>query len=137
MASDPPTSGHVEAGVASVDAVAAVVREFVQLILQHVALAGAELAESSAGLGWATAFSIIAFLVGFVGLILLCAGGALALALVLPIWSAFLLVGGAILLAAGGLFLFARAQSRRCTLVPERALASLRQNLSDLGEQWR
>jgi putative superfamily III holin-X len=137
MASDPPGSGHVEAGVASADAIAAVVREFIQLTLQHFALAGAELAESGAGLGWAAALSIIAFLVGFVGLILLCAGGALALALVLPSWAAFLLVGGAILLAAGGLFLFARAQSRRCTLVPERAIASLRQNLSDLGEQWR
>ena len=137
MTADPATSEQSEAEDTTAETLSVVAREFVQLMLQHLTLAGAELAESGAGGGWAIVTTAIALLVGFIGLILLLAGAALALAIVLPLWAAFLSVGAATLLTATGFFLFARAQSRRCTLVPQRALASLRQNLSDLGEQWR
>ncbi|HEX3952314.1 MAG TPA: phage holin family protein [Stellaceae bacterium] len=109
----------------------------VKLLLQHWNLATAEWADSAGRLGTAALFAVIAVLLGFVALILLFAGGALALALVMPLWAAFLAVGGAMILAAIVLLLLARAQSRRCTLVPHRALASLSRQASELGGDWR
>lgn len=118
------------------DPIAAVIGGLVRLLLQHWTLACAEIADSSAGLGMATLFILAALLTGFLAMALLLSGAALALAIVVPVWLAFLLVGGATMLAAGGFLLLARRQSRRCALVPHRALVSLRKNLTELAEQW-
>jgi hypothetical protein len=58
------------------------------------------------------------------------------LAIVMPIWLAFLCVGGATMLAAGLLLVLARARSRGCTLVPRRTLESLRKHLAELAEPF-
>ncbi len=117
------------------DRIAAALGDFVRLILQHWVLARAELAAGGAALGSATLFVILALLLVGVALILLLAGAALALAIVLPIWVSFLCIGAATLAAAGLLLLLARARSRRCSLVPHRAIASLQTHLAELGEQ--
>jgi hypothetical protein len=46
------------------------------------------------------------------GLLLLLVGGALALALVLPLWASFLIVGGGVILVGGGLAAAAAAGIR-------------------------
>ena len=116
--------------------IAAIVGEFVRLIVRHWDLARAELADSGAGLGLAVLYTLAALLVGILALTIVVAGIALAVAIILPAWLAFLLVGGATGLAAVVLLLLARRQSRRCVLVPRRAIASLQQNLSDLAGEW-
>jgi hypothetical protein len=118
------------------DTIAAAIGELVQLILQHWSLAGAEWAATGARFGAAAGLTIGAVLLAFIAAILILAGAALALALVLPVWLAFLCVGGATLLAAGILLMLARARSRECTLVPRRTLASLRKHLAELGEPF-
>lgn len=115
--------------------IAAIVTEFARLLAQHWALARAELVDSGIALGVAGVAAVAALVVAFLGAAMLLAGAALALALVVPLWAAFAIIGAAALLIAGGLLLFARARSRRCTPVPRRAIASLRQNLVELGER--
>jgi hypothetical protein len=116
-------------------AITAALAEFVRLLMQHWALAQAEMADGGASFALAALFTMAALLVALLGLTLMLAGAALALAVVVPVWLAFLLVGGATALAAGGLLLLARRQSRRSTLLPRRAMASLRRNIADLGSQ--
>jgi hypothetical protein len=120
-------------GSAEGESIVAIVGEFVRLIMRHWDLARAELADSGAGLGLAALYTLAALLVGILALTILLAGVALALATVLPLWAAFLLVGAATASGAIGLLLLARRQSRRCALLPHRAIASLQQNLSELA----
>lgn len=118
------------------DTIVAAVGELVRLILRHWTLAAAELAASGAELGAAAGLMIGALLLAFIAAMLILTGAALALAMVIPLWLAFLCVGGAALLAAGAMLMLARARSRDCTLVPRRTLASLRRHLSELGEPF-
>ncbi len=134
---DPAASAGGSAARASIgDRAAAALGPLVRLILQHCALARAEFAASGAGLGAASLLAIVAVPLALIALTLLLVGAALALALVMPIWASFLCVGAATMAAAGLLLLLARARSRYCSLVPRRALASLRKQLAELGEQW-
>lgn len=123
-------------GGAGGESIAAIVGEFVRLIAQHWDLAQAELADSGAGIGRAILYALAALLVGIIALVILLAGVALALAIILPPWLAFLAVGAAAMLMTLGLLLMARRQSRRCAFLPRRAIASLRRNLSELAEEW-
>lgn len=112
-----------------------IVTELARLIAQHWALARAEMAASGAALGRTGIFALGGVVTAFLGLAMVLSGAALALALVVPQWLAFLIVGAAVLLLAGGLGLLARAQSRRCAAMPHRAIASLQKNLAELGDQ--
>lgn len=115
--------------------IAAVAADFARLLTQHWSLARAELIDSGIALGVASLSAVAALVIAFLGVAMLLAAAALALALVVPLWAAFAIVGGAALLLSGGLLLFARARSRRCTPVPRRAIASLQQNLVELGDR--
>jgi hypothetical protein len=115
------------------DSIVAAIGELVRLILQHWSLAGAELTASGASAGAAAGLTIGALLLAFIAAILILTGAALALAIVMPMWLAFLCVGAATMLAAGLLLMRARARLRDCTLVPRRTLASLRKHLAELG----
>jgi hypothetical protein len=123
-------------GGAGGESIAAIVREFVRLIVRHWDLAQAELADSGAGLGLAIFYALAALLVGILAAAIVLAGVALALAMILPLWLAFLAVGAAAMVMALGLLLLARRQRRRCVVLPRRAIASLRQNLSELAGEW-
>src|ERR1700693_460056 len=83
------------------DTIAAAIGELVRLILQHWSLAGAEWAATCARFGAAAGLTIGAVPLVFIAAVLILAGAARALAIVLPVWLAFLCVGGATLLAAG------------------------------------
>ncbi len=78
---------------------------------------------------------------GAAGVIALFGLGALlvaviaALALVLPVWAAALIVGGVLLLLAGGLALAGIGQVKRATPpVPEEAMASTQRDVETLKE---
>jgi hypothetical protein len=131
-----PGDAGSRAGATIGDTIVVAIGELVRLILQHWSLAGAEWAATGARLGAAAGLTIGALVLAFIAAILILAGAALALAIVMPVWLAFLCVGGATLLAAGLLLLLARARSKDCTLVPRRTLASLRKHLAELGEPF-
>lgn len=133
-ASGPGGSRPIDA-IGLSNTIGAVVTEFARLLAQHWALARAEMADSGAALGRTGLFTVAAIVIAFLGIAMLLAGAALSLAIVVPLWLAFLLVGAAALLIAAGLLLLARAQSRRCAAVPHRAIASLQKNLAELGSQ--
>jgi hypothetical protein len=118
-----------EADGRGADPISAVIGEFIGLMLQHGTLARAEMSGSAASFGLAVLFALAALLIGFLGLTLLLTGVALGLAEIVPPWAAFLLVGTAVVLAAGALWWLSRARLRRCTLLPRRAITSLRDQL--------
>ena len=106
-----------------------------QLVRDELRLALAELQEKGkrAGIG--------AGLTGAAGVIALFGLGALlvaviaALALVLPVWAAALIVGGVLLLLAGGLALAGIGQVKRATpTMPEQAIASTKRDVETVKE---
>ena len=106
-----------------------------QLVRDELRLALAELKEKGkrAGIG--------AGLTGAAGVIALFGLGALlvaviaALALVLPVWAAALIVGGVLLLLAGGLALAGIGQVKRATPpMPEQAIASTKRDVETVKE---
>ncbi len=106
-----------------------------QLVRDELRLAQAELQQKGkrAGIG--------AGLAGAAGLISLFGLGALviaviaAMALVLPVWAAALIVGGVLLLVAGGLALAGIGQVKRATPpMPEQAMASTQRDVETVKE---
>jgi hypothetical protein len=131
-----PGMADARTGATIGDTIVAAIGELVRLVLRHWNLAGAELAASGAGLGVAAGLTVGALLLAFIAAMLILTGAALALAIVMPLWLAFLCVGGATLLAAGVLLMLARARTRECSLIPRRTLASLRRQIAELGEPF-
>ncbi len=120
---------------ATSDLVRRLTDEMKTLVRQELALAQAELQEKGkrAGIG--------AGLTGAAGVIALFGLGALlvaviaALALVLPVWAAALIVGGVLLLLAGGLALAGIGQVKRATPpMPEQAIASTKRDVETVKE---
>ncbi|MEJ5914067.1 phage holin family protein [Pseudokineococcus sp. 1T1Z-3] len=111
--------------------VVAVKRDVTALVRSEVALAKAELKDDvkAGGVG-AGLFGGAAFL-GLVAFLFLLVGGALALALVLPEWAAFLVVGGALLLLAGVLALVGKASLSKVSK-PERTIATAQESVQAL-----
>ena len=106
-----------------------------QLVRDELQLALAELQEKGkrAGIG--------AGLAGAAGVIALFGLGALviaviaALALVLPVWAAALIVGGVLLVLAGGLGLAGVGQVKRATPpTPEQAMTSTKRDVETVKE---
>jgi Putative Actinobacterial Holin-X, holin superfamily III len=129
----PPPPGN-DAAWSMVATIAAAIEDAIRLFFQHVALARAEIAEGIGNMSLAGALSAGAGFVALLAIMFLLVGAALALALIVPAWAAFTLVG-ALLLAAGAILaLLARQRFARAKLVPRRSLASLRENASRLRD---
>ena len=110
-------------------------KQIPQLVRDELQLALAELKQKGkrAGIG--------AGLAGAAGLIALFGLGALviaviaALALVVPVWGAALIVGGVLLLLAGGLALAGIGQVKRATPpTPDEAIASTKRDIQTVKE---
>ena len=93
-----------------------------------------KLVRIAVGIGLGAGAAVVAlFAVGF-----LAAGGAAALALALPVWAALLIVGGALLVGAIVLVLFARISLRKGTPpVPEEAIEEARKTTETLRADGR
>lgn len=106
-------------------------RDLTDLVKTEVALAKAELADDAKAAGIGAGMFAGAALLGFFALMLLLIAGALALALVLPYWASFLLVGGVLLLLAGVLALVGKGRISKVK-APERTIATAKSSVQAL-----
>lgn len=106
-------------------------RDLTDLVKTEVALAKAELADDAKAAGIGAGLFAGAALFGFFALMLLLVGAALALALVLPEWAAFLVVGGVLVLLAGVLALVGKGRISKVK-APERTIATAKSSVQAL-----
>ncbi|MFV2175952.1 phage holin family protein [Actinomadura sp. LOL_016] len=106
------------------------------LMRAEMRLAVAELKDKGRHAGTGAGMFGGAGLVALYGIGVLLAAVVAAIALVLPLWTAALIVGGVLLLVAGVLALMGRGQARRATPAkPERAAQEARQTVAELKER--
>lgn len=96
---------------------------------KETALARAEMRESAQAAAQSAMFAgagvYLAVLMG----VFLALAGMFALDLVLPLWAAALIVGGVLLALAAIALLLARSRMQQITVVPSRAMSSVREDL--------
>ncbi|SDD55683.1 phage holin family protein [Nocardioides lianchengensis] len=104
-----------------------------ELVRSEVRLAQAELTQKGKAAGLGLAGFGAAGLLALYGLGAFLAAGIAALALVLPVWAAALIVGGAVFLVAGALALFGKKEIAQATpATPERAVAGVKEDVATL-----
>ncbi len=104
------------------------------LVRGEVRLARAELNEKLDRVIVAAIWLIGGALVAFAGLVVVLEGGAAALALVLPAWAAFLIVGVIIIIVGALLARSGLAMLSLKTLTPDRTAASLHKDVRVVKE---
>ena len=105
------------------------------LVRQEMRLAQAELKEKGKRAGIGAGVAGAAGVIALFGLGALLVAVTAALALVLPVWAAALIVGGVLLLLAGGLALAGIGQVKRATpTMPEQAIASTKRDVETVKE---
>ena len=106
-----------------------------QLVRDELQLALAELKQKGKRAGIGAGLTGAAGLASLLGLGALVIAVIAALALVLPVWAAALIVGGVLLLLAGGLALAGIGQVKRATPpTPEEAIASTKRDIETVKE---
>jgi uncharacterized membrane protein YqjE len=104
-----------------------------ELVRSEVRLAQAELTQKGKAAGLGLAGFGAAGVLALYGLGAFLAAGIAALALVLPVWAAALIVGGAVFLVAGALALFGKKEIAQATpATPERAVAGVKEDVATL-----
>ena len=108
--------------------IGSVAKDVQDLVWSEVRLARAELDQKLRRVVLAAVWLVGGALVAFAGLVVILQGAALALALLLPVWAAFLIVGVAIV-AVGALFARSGlAMLSLKALSPDRTVASLQKD---------
>jgi len=97
--------------------------DLTDLVKSEVALAKAELADDAKAAGLGAGLFAGAALFGFFALMLLFIGASLTLALLLPEWLSFLIVGVLLLVVAGVLALVGKSKISKVK-APERTIAT-------------
>ena len=108
--------------------VGTLIRKEVELARQEVTEGVTARLKGAAAFGGAAVMGL--FMLGF-----LAAAGAVALALVMPLWAALLIVAGVFLLIALGAALFGRA--RMPPIAPEKARANIKEDVEWAKAQLR
>ena len=106
------------------------IRKEVELARQEVTEGVAARLKGAAAFGGAAVMGL--FMLGF-----LAAAGAVALALVMPLWAALLIVAGVFLLFALGAALFGRARMKEPAIAPEKARANIKEDVEWAKAQLR
>ncbi|MEJ5945420.1 phage holin family protein [Pseudokineococcus basanitobsidens] len=106
-------------------------RDVTALVRTEIALAKAELKDDAKAAGIGAGMFAGAALFGFFALMLLLVGGSLALALVLPTWLSFLIVGVLLLVVAGVLALVGKGRISKVR-PPERTIATAKESAQAL-----
>ncbi|WP_299035971.1 phage holin family protein [uncultured Pseudokineococcus sp.] len=101
------------------------------LVKSEVALAKAELADDAKAAGKGAGMFAGAALFGFFALMLLLIGASLTLALLLPTWASFLVVGVLLLVIAGVLALVGKSKISKVK-APERTIATSKDSVQAL-----
>jgi membrane protein len=129
-----PTDPHDLSTVQLVGRVAAdvgtLIRKEVELARQEVTEGVTARLKGAAAFGGAAVMGL--FMLGF-----LAAAGAVALALVMPMWAALLIVAGVFLLSALGAALFGRARMKEPPIAPEKARANIKEDVEWAKAQLR
>jgi membrane protein len=110
--------------------VGTLIRKEVELARQEVTEGVTARLKGAAAFGGAAVMGL--FMLGF-----LAAAGAVALALVMPLWAALLIVAGVFLLIALGAALFGRARMKEPPIAPERARANIKEDMEWAKAQLR
>jgi hypothetical protein len=107
------------------------------LVRKEVELARQEVVEAVVSrLKGAGALGAAGVMLAFAGLFL-CTGAALALALVLPAWAAFLIVGGAFVLLAGAAAGYGIMRVKRPPIAPEETKRTVKEDVEWAKAQLR
>lgn len=128
LVSEPKQTGSPEPSLAEL--VGRVSEDLKLLTRQELQLATHEIGESLTrakreGVGLALGGAALA-----VGAIILLAAVVLVLALVMPLWGAALLVGGFMTVTGAAVFLRAKAKLSQVTLMPERTIQNVEQDIA-------
>lgn len=99
------------------------------LAAKEVELARAEVKEGVQAYGRGAGFSAAAAIFGWLTLLFLCLGLMFGLDEVLPLWAAALITAGVLLLVTAVLGLLARAAIKSGSLVPTKAINSVREDV--------
>lgn len=108
--------------------IGSVAKDIQDLVLGEVRLARAELDQKLRRVIMAAIWLVGGALLAFVGLVVILQGVALALALALPDWAAFLIVGVAIVVIGALLARSGLAMLSLKALSPDRTIASLQKD---------
>jgi uncharacterized membrane protein YqjE len=108
------------------------------LVRDELQLAQAELKEKGKRVGVGAGLAGAGGVLSLYGLSALVAAVIAVLALVLPVWAAALIVGGVLLLLAGGLAVTGIGQVKRATpLTPDEAIASTQRDIETVKENTK
>ncbi len=105
-----------------------------RLVRDEMRLAQAELRESAKHAGVGAGLLSGAGLVAILGLAALVISSIAALALVLPLWAAALAIGVLLIAAAAIAGLMGKKQLQRTKPVPQRTVASVKQDIDEVKE---
>lgn len=133
-AEHPSTRAAVENSLGMRRVVAALATDIANLVRGEIALARAELEDKGARVisGLVTLFG--ALLLVYAGTVILLLAGVAALALVIPLWAAFLVIGAVIVALGGALALMARKALAPRDLIPQRTVNNLRSDAAVIKE---
>jgi membrane protein len=107
------------------------------LVKKEVELARKEVTEAVTARIKGVAAMATAGVLGLIALVFLATAGAWALALVMPNWAAWLIVGGVFLLLAGGAVLFGKARMRSPTFSPEETKRTVKEDVAWAKQQLK
>ncbi|OBA79327.1 hypothetical protein A5633_17025 [Mycolicibacterium elephantis] len=103
-----------------------------RLVRDEMRLAQKEFQESAKHAGIGAGLFSVAGLLAFFGIATFLTAGIAALALVLPVWAAALIVGGALFVAAGIAALVGRKQTDEVTPAAPRTVETVKADIDEL-----
>lgn len=119
------------------DLLKGLVQQVGTLFRQEIALARAEMSESTSKIGRSAVSMAIAFLLSLGAFIMLLFAAAYGLAEVMPLWASTLIVGVVVAVIAAVLFFKARKDISAHSLAPTRTARTLREDLEFAKDQVR
>jgi hypothetical protein len=117
--------------------VKAIASDTATLVRKEVELARQEITEALVARAKAGGAFGAAGVMGLYMLLFLAVAGALALALVLPAWAAFLIVGGVFMVFAGGAAMFGRMRIKHASMAPEETKRTVKEDVEWAKTQLR
>lgn len=127
-------SGHPPSLAETISGLASDVQD---LLRGEVNLARAELEEKATRIGHAGIWLMAGALLAFAGLIVLLQGVATALAMSLPAWAAFVIVGGVVVVVGGILARSGVGMMSAASLTPDRTAENLGKDAQLVKEHTR
>ena len=105
-----------------------------RLVRDELKLAQTEFREAAKHAGLGAGLLGVASLLAVLGLATFVAAAVAALALLLPVWASALIIGALLFATAGVAGLIGRKQIQKTDPVPQQAVASVKQDLTEVKE---